>query len=544
MRRPVSRRGFSGAILAGVLSVVSSGGPPVVVGASGNPPTILFAGEVLSALSYDHVLLVYNTHLDQTVPIPLGDFTIIITVDGTPRPPVSPVSGSYLLSGLAGIGDPFDASGATFVRLNLPAGVTFGPTSDIQVVYDPGTAPLRDLSLTTAGAQTVSAEMLGDSSSGAILPLDFQFLFPLVDSGNATNRLMLVFTGQVDLGSIPAPDRFVVTVNGSPVAVTAVEPRVPDVGLGFVDLVLETPVWSGDHVNFSYTPGANPFQARNGGVVLVGFAQTDVALLMTNQATAVAAGGTVATGAGEPLSPTTPLTTAVTSPNAGLVTIAQTAVDPSPIGYTFFGQQVQVTAPPATSATHPLVLDFAIDASLVPAGQDAASIVVFRNGVPIANCTGPVGTADPSPCVASRVALAGGDIEVTVNTLAASRWNFAVVAPYAFSGFRAPVDGGGVRNLAKAGSAIPVKFSLSGDRGMTIFTAGSPTSRRVACDTSTPIDPIEQTVTAGATTLNYSTGADQYSYVWKTDAGWAGTCRLLTLAYGDGTLQSALFQFK
>ena len=27
-------------------------------------------------------------------------------------------------------------------------------------------------------------------------------------------------------------------------------------------------------------------------------------------------------------------------------------------------------------------------------------------------------------------------------------------------------------------------------------------------------------------------GADQYTYVWKTDASWSGTCRLLALARG------------
>lgn len=193
---------------------------------------------------------------------------------------------------------------------------------------------------------------------------------------------------------------------------------------------------------------------------------------------------------GTPPSPADPLTTAVTSPIAGLVTIAETALDPSPVGYTFFGQQVLITAPPASSANDPLVLVFQIDATLMPAGQDVTTIVVLRNGVPIADCTGSAGTADPSPCVASRLAIGDGDVQVTVNTIAASRWNFAVVAPYAFGGFRAPVNGGDVRNLANAGSAIPVKFSLGGNRGLAIFTSGSPASRRVDCDTSSPIDIV------------------------------------------------------
>ena len=174
------------------------------------------------------------------------------------------------------------------------------------------------------------------------------------------------------------------------------------------------------------------------------------------------------------------------------------------------------------------------------------SIVVLRNGVPIADCTGTPGEAVPSPCIAERLAIAGGvgDLRITVYTVAASRWNFAVVAPYAFGGFKPPVDGGGVRNLAKAGSAIPVTFGLGGDRGTAIFTAGSPASRRVVCDTSAPVDAIEETVTAGATSLTYNAGSDTYRYVWKTDRAWAGTCRTLILSFGDGSHQSGLFQFR
>ena len=534
MRRFVrSRRVMAMLVAGGLLSGIAGGPPGAALGASGDPPSILFAGEVLSAASYDHVVLIYSTGLDETVPIPLGDFTV--TVDGTPH---TPVSARYLLSGLAGPDGGFGESGTTFIRLNLPAGVMVGAASDITVRYVPGPAPLRDLSLTAAVSEIVAAPV---QDAG-----EFAFLAGVVDAGNATNRLTLIFTGQVDLGSIPVSDDFVVKVNGSPVVVTAVEPREPDLGLGFVDLVLAGSVPYGAIATVAYTPGTNPFMARNGGLVLDPIPQTDVLLFVppTNASAPVVAGGTVSTGVGTPPSPADPLTTAVTSPIAGLVTIAETALDPSPVGYTFFGQQVQITAPPASTATAPLVLVFRLDATLVPAGQDVTTIVVLQNGVPIGNCTGPTGTADPSPCVASRLPLDGGDIEVTVITMAASRWNFAVVPPYVFGGFQPPVNGGGVRNLAKAGSAIPVKFSLGGDRGLAILASGSPASRSVNCDTSSPIDIIEQTVSAGASSLVYAAGSDTYTYVWKTDQAWAATCRRLTLSFGDGSQQSALFQFR
>ena len=38
--------------------------------------------------------------------------------------------------------------------------------------------------------------------------------------------------------------------------------------------------------------------------------------------------------------------------------------------------------------------------------------------------------------------------------------------------------------------------------------------------------------------------SDQYSYVWKTDSAWAGTCRQLTIGLTDGTYYRANFKFK
>jgi predicted secreted protein len=77
-----------------------------------------------------------------------------------------------------------------------------------------------------------------------------------------------------------------------------------------------------------------------------------------------------------------PVATTVTTPVAGTVTIQSTTPDAAPSGYTFVGQQVNVTAPDATSA-NPLVLAFQIDQSVLSAaGVDASTLTVFRNGAP------------------------------------------------------------------------------------------------------------------------------------------------------------------
>jgi probable HAF family extracellular repeat protein len=113
---------------------------------------------------------------------------------------------------------------------------------------------------------------------------------------------------------------------------------------------------------------------------------------------------------------------------------------------------------------------------------------------------------------------------------------------YDFGGFFSPVDNPDVLNKAKAGSSIPVKFSLGGDKGLDVLATGSLSSQSIDCDSSDPVDAIEQTVTAGASTLTYDATTDQYTYVWKTDRNWRG-CRQLAVALDDGSKHLADFMF-
>lgn len=85
-----------------------------------------------------------------------------------------------------------------------------------------------------------------------------------------------------------------------------------------------------------------------------------------------------------------------------------------------------------------------------------------------------------------------------------------------------------------------MRFSLLGDRGLGIFVKGYPASRHVNCASKAPIDQIE-TLTAGGSWLTYDAKADQYTYVWKTQPDWAGTCRQLVVALKDGSMNTAMF---
>jgi hypothetical protein len=115
---------------------------------------------------------------------------------------------------------------------------------------------------------------------------------------------------------------------------------------------------------------------------------------------------------------------------------------------------------------------------------------------------------------------------------------------YKFTGFFQPVDNLPTVNTVNAGRAVPVKFSLGGNQGLNILAAGYPLSTQIACNTLATLDQIEQTVTAGSSSLSYDTTSDQYTYVWKTDKSWAGSCRQLTVKLNDGTSHQANLEFK
>jgi hypothetical protein len=114
---------------------------------------------------------------------------------------------------------------------------------------------------------------------------------------------------------------------------------------------------------------------------------------------------------------------------------------------------------------------------------------------------------------------------------------------YAFSGFFQPVDNLPVLNATKAGSAIPVKFSLGGNQGLNIFDTGYPKSQTIACDSTAPVDGIEETIIAGGSGLHYDATTGQYIYTWKTDKSWATTCRQLVVKLIDGSYHRANFKF-
>ena len=181
--------------------------------------------------------------------------------------------------------------------------------------------------------------------------------------------------------------------------------------------------------------------------------------------------------------------------------------------------------------------------AILPPNTSATSMAVSYDA-PTANdnCSTPL--ISTTAASGSIFSLGVTTVEATATDGAGlqSSCSFTVSVLYNFSGFFQPVDNAPVVNAATAGSAIPVKFSLSGNKGLNILPAIF--SQQVSCVSGAPTTVIEETVAAGGSSLSYDAAVDQYVYVWKTNKAWKGTCRLLTVTLNDGTTHLANFQLK
>jgi hypothetical protein len=167
--------------------------------------------------------------------------------------------------------------------------------------------------------------------------------------------------------------------------------------------------------------------------------------------------------------------------------------------------------------------------------------------VPTASCT----TTDALSGVATHatVSFSGGPVGPVTATCSGAEDNAGNDAAnsvtynviYDWNGFFRPVDNAPTINQVKAGSAVPIKFSLDGNQGLDIMATGYPKSAPAACDASATVDNLEETVTAGSSSLSYDPLTDQYIYVWKTQKTWTG-CHQLVVKLNDGTEHKAIFK--
>ena len=196
------------------------------------------------------------------------------------------------------------------------------------------------------------------------------------------------------------------------------------------------------------------------------------------------------------------------------------------------GFQIDATPPTLTCpAAGPFLLHSGEQAA-GPAGVDA-SVSGLDEAASTLSGMVPTDSTGPKTLTFSATDLAGNQ--------ATQECSYHVI--FDFGGYYPPVEPAPALNPAQAGRAVPLKFSLAGDQGLNVIELGSPASQPLDCTSFDPNGELEPAQAAGGSGLSYDAASDQYTYVWKTEKAWAGTCRALTIRLVDGTEHHAYFKF-
>jgi hypothetical protein len=205
-----------------------------------------------------------------------------------------------------------------------------------------------------------------------------------------------------------------------------------------------------------------------------------------------------------------------------------------------------------------------------PTLSPAGPYVLNQAGVRASySCVDPMGSSGATP---SGVAVCGpttassvsptpntGTLMSSINTTSAGPQSFTVnvqdlagnvgapvtisyTVGYKFTGFYPPVNNPPATNKEEAGDTVPLKFGLGGNQGLGILAAGYPISTPITCTGKNTASAAVATAESHAG-LTYNSTTGLYTYTWKTNKAWKGTCRQLVLQLTDGSTHVANFKF-
>ena len=219
------------------------------------------------------------------------------------------------------------------------------------------------------------------------------------------------------------------------------------------------------------------------------------------------------------------------------------------VGYSF-NKAVNYQSTVDTSGPS-ITIDSVLPNATLPLNSSATSSFACSDPGGVSGCLGAVdaGSGQPSGSLIPTGTLGQHTLTVTATDLSGNTTRktvtYFVVAN--FSGFKPPVDNPPVVNIVKAGSTVPIKWSLQDAAGnyiRSLSTVTSISSTAIKC-AAAATDPDPDTVPSGLAGLKYDTTAEQFIFNWQTQKSWSGTCRRFTLGLvGNGVLQYADFQFK
>jgi hypothetical protein len=164
-----------------------------------------------------------------------------------------------------------------------------------------------------------------------------------------------------------------------------------------------------------------------------------------------------------------------------------------------------------------------------------------NGGSGIASCVGDV--ADGDPVNTSTAGVKAFVVRATDNSGNESVKVVHYTVGFDFHGFFGLANPPGV-NEVKAGRTVPVKFSLNGFRGFNVFASGYPQSAPYDCDAEEEPQLNAGSPAARVGRVDFNRRRDRYTFNWRTDSRWSGSCRQLVVKLSDGSFHRANFEFE
>lgn len=202
--------------------------------------------------------------------------------------------------------------------------------------------------------------------------------------------------------------------------------------------------------------------------------------------------------------------------------------------------QATLTVTVTNETVAPVINPIANVVTTLPANTSANSMAVnFPLPTATDNCSTPTVTTNPVSGSTFNVGTTSVQVTAVDANGNIATATFTVTVRYLFSGFTGRYSNPPAVNNVSAGNTLLMQFNLSGNHGMNIFAAGSPSSRQVNCSTGAAIGASAAAIASNSLSFN----GGQYTYYWQTNSAWAGTCRSFSITFVDGATYTANFSF-
>jgi len=165
-------------------------------------------------------------------------------------------------------------------------------------------------------------------------------------------------------------------------------------------------------------------------------------------------------------------------------------------------------------------------------------------GSGLASCNGDV--PDGSPVDTDGLGQHSFTVRATDNSgnVSTKTVHYSVgAAAFHFHGFLPPLVNRPHVNQFRAGTVVPIVFSLNGNQGRHVLASHYPRSVSMACGSHADLDGGTRAQSATHKRLQFLRSYDVYVFLWKTDTNWDGSCRQFVLKLSDGSYHRADFRF-